>query len=135
MQPENIVRELVERVWNQGELDLLPGFFAETIDHGGRADGVAGLRAWHERDAEVWADQRFEILSLVASAEEDVAIRWRATARHIGQWGPVPPTGKTISWEGVHFFTLRGGKVVAMWAMADVFGKAMQLGAVLEPPQ
>jgi predicted ester cyclase len=132
MSPESIIRELIERVWNQGELGLLPSFFAETVDHGGRADDVAGLRAWHEHDALIWADQRFEILSLVTGGEE-VAIRWRATARHIGQWGPVPATGKTISWDGVHFFTVRDGKVVAMWAMADVFGKAMQLGASLEP--
>jgi predicted ester cyclase len=131
--PERVVRELVERVWNQGELDLLPAIFAETFDHGGRADNAAGLRAWHEQDAQTWADQRFEIVSLVAGGE-GVAIRWRATARHIGQWGPVPPTGKTITWDGVHFFTVREGKVVAMWATADVFGKATQLGAVIGPP-
>jgi predicted ester cyclase len=46
----------------------------------------------------------------------------------------VPPTGKTISWDGVHFFTLRDAKVIAMWAMADVFGKAMQLGAIMSLP-
>jgi len=135
MSPESIIRELVERVWNQGELDLIPGYFAETIDHGGRTDDVAGLRSWHEQDALIWTDQRFDIVSLVSDdSSGQVAVRWHATARQIGQWGPVPPTGKTISWDGVHFFTVRDGKVVAMWAMADVFGKAMQLGAVVQPP-
>lgn len=131
---ESVVRELVERVWNQGRLDLLPEFFAERFDHGGKADDVAGLRAWHEGDAQVWADQRFELIEVIAGGD-DVAIRWRATATHIGQWGPVAATGKTIAWDGVHFFTVRDGKVTAMWAMADVFGKALQLGAVLEPPK
>ena len=130
---ESVVRELVERVWNRGEFERVPEFFAETFDHGGKADDLAGLRAWHEQDARIWADQRFEIVELVAGTD-DVAVRWRATARHIGQWGPVPATGKTISWDGVHFFTVRDGKVVAMWAMADVFGKAVQLGAVMSPP-
>ena len=135
MSSESIIRELVERVWNQGELDLIPAIFAETLDHGGRTDDPAGLRAWHEQDALIWADQRFEIVSLVCDPSGQVAMRWRATAHHIGQWGPVRATGKTISWDGVHFFTVREGKVVAMWAIADVFGKAMQLGAALEPPK
>jgi predicted ester cyclase len=139
MSSEHTIRGLIERVWNGGELDRLPEFFAATIDHGGRPDDPAGLRAWHEQDALTWADQRFEIVSLVGSdaaadGVEHVAVRWRATARQIGQWGPVPPTGKTISWDGVHFFTLRDGRVIAMWAMADVFGKAMQLGAVMSLP-
>jgi predicted ester cyclase len=132
--PESIIRELVEAVWNGGALDRLPEFFADTIDHGGRTDDLAGLRAWHESDALIWADQRFEIVSLVSDGAGQVAMRWRATARQIGQWGPVAATGRSISWDGVHFFTLRDGKVVSMWAMADVFAKASQLGAVISPP-
>ena len=40
-----------------------------------------------------------------------------------------------IAWDGVHFFTVRDGKVTAMGAMIDVFGKASQLGAGVEPPK
>ena len=93
MSSESIVRELIERVWNRGELDLIPDFFSETIDHGGRTDDVAGLRAWHEQDAQVWADRRFDIVSLVSDentgqvAVRQVGVRWRATARQIGQVG------------------------------------------------
>lgn len=138
MSSEQIIRELVERVWNGGELDLIPQFFAKRFDHaspqGNRLDDPAGVRAWHEQDAQLWAEQRFEILKLVGASGQ-VAMRWRATARQVGQWGPVPPTGKTISWEGVHFFTVRDGKIVAMWALADVFAKAMQLGAEMSPPK
>lgn len=124
-------------VWNRGDLDRLPEFFASTFEHGGRSDDVAGLRAWHERDAATWADQHFDIVTLVAEGQPDgrVAMRWRAKARHVGQWGPVAATGKTIEWDGVHFFTLRDGKITQMWAMADVFGKATQLGAVIDPPK
>lgn len=86
MSSGSVVRELIESVWNQGNLDLLPGFFADTIDHGGRTDDVAGLRAWHEQDAQIWAGQRFEVVSLVSDeGSGQVAVRWRATARQIGQ--------------------------------------------------
>lgn len=133
MSAEQIVRDLVERVWNQGNLDELEEFFAPSFDHGGRPDDVAGLRAWHEDDARTWARARYQIMGLV-SQEDRVALRWRATAVHVGQWGPVPATGKTISWDGVHFFTVHNGQIVAVWAMADMFGKAQQLGVIFMPP-
>jgi predicted ester cyclase len=62
-------------------------------------------------------------------------VRWRATARQIGQWGPVPPTDRTIAWDGVHFITVRDGRIVKLWAMADTFAKAVQLGARIAPPE
>ncbi|MEU8080656.1 hypothetical protein AB0B31_34995 [Catellatospora citrea] len=40
--------------------------------------------------------------------------------------GPVPPTGKTITWDGVHFFVVREGRGSAVWAVADLFAKATQ---------
>lgn len=133
MSIEQLVRDLVERVWNDGRLDELDRFFAPTFEHGDRADDVAGLRAWHEAEAAVWADTRYEIQRLVAGGD-GAALHWRATARQIGPWGPVPATGRTITWDGVHFFTVRDGRIVALWATADLFGKAQQLGVTMVPP-
>jgi hypothetical protein len=31
----------------------------------------------------------------------------------------------------VHFFTVRDGRIVALWATADLFGKAQQLGVTM----
>jgi len=132
-QAERLVRDLIDHVWNNGHLDDLEHFFAPTFDHGGREDTPDGIREWHREDAETWAGSRWEILALTGDGER-LAVRWRCTARHAGQWGPVAPTGKTISWEGVHFFTVQSGRIVGMWAMADVFGKALQLGVTLVPP-
>ena len=133
MTAERVVRDLVARVWNGGQIDDLPLFFADSFDHGGRPGTVARLRDWHRSEAAAWADPNYEVVSLVSDGEQ-VALRWRATARHVGVWGPVPPTGRTISWDGVHFFRVSNGRVVAMWAMADVFAKALQLGATVTPP-
>jgi len=132
MTAEAVVRDLVETVWNGNRTEELERFFAPTFDHGGRTDTPDGLRDWHTKDADTWADPAYEIVSLVVDGEQ-VAIRWRATARHIGQWGPVPPTGMTVASEGAHFFTVRDGRIVAMCAVADTFGKAVQLGVRLEP--
>ncbi|WP_144122836.1 ester cyclase [Catellatospora sichuanensis] len=134
MTAEQAVRELIDRVWNGGHTDELERSYADPFDHGGRPDTVAGLRQWHAAEAVTWADTRYEVTSLVSDGEQ-VAVRWRATARQVGAWGPVPPTGKTITWDGVHFFAVRDGRVIAMWAMADVFAKALQLGVTMTPPE
>jgi len=132
MTADAVVRALVETVWNGGRTEELERFFASTFDHDGRTDTPHGLRAWHTNDAAAWADSGYEILSLVVDGEQ-VAVRWRATARHVGQWGPVPPTGITVTWQGAHFFTVRDERIIAMWAVADTFGKAVQLGVRFEP--
>jgi len=131
---ESVVRALVETVWNGGRSEELERFFAPTFDHGGRTDTPDGLRSWHENDAAAWGDSRYEIVGLIADGDQ-VAIRWRATARHIGQWGPVPATGTAVAWDGAHFFTVRDERIVAMWAVADTFGKAVQLGVRFSPPE
>lgn len=133
MTAEQLVRELVALVWNGGRVDELDRFFADPFDHDGRPDSVAGLRAWHEDDAATWADVHYEIMGLVSDGGQ-VALRWQATARHVGAWGPVGPTGATVTWAGAHFFTVQDGQIVALWAVADRFGKALQLGVTLSPP-
>jgi predicted ester cyclase len=134
MNPVDVVRRLVDEVWNGGRLDLLAELYADPFDHGGREDTVAGLLHWHHDDAQTWADIHYEIVDEVC-AGETVALHWRATARQAGPWGPVPPTGRTISWDGVHFITVRAGRIVKLWAMADTFSKATQLGARILPPE
>ena len=50
MSSEQLVRDLVDRVWNGGLLDELDRYFAPTVEHGDRIDDLASLRAWHEAD-------------------------------------------------------------------------------------
>jgi predicted ester cyclase len=81
----------------------------------------------------VWAGTTYEVVTVVSDGSA-VGVRWRARATHIGPWGPVAATGRTVEWDGVHFFTVSEGRVTAIWAMADMFAKAEQLGVVMTPP-
>ena len=60
---------------------------------------------------------------------ESVAGRWDAAAILVAA------TGRSVTWEGVHFFTVHNGQITALWAIADVFNKALQLGVTLVPPE
>lgn len=129
---EDVVRELFG-LWNDGQVNELDRCLAPVVDHDGTLQTLEEIVTWHRQDREVWSGTTYEILSLVSDGRS-VAVRWRAEARHAGPWGPVPPTGRRVSWDGVHFFTVDQGRVVSLWAMADMFAKAQQLGVVMQPP-
>ena len=128
-----VVRALVEDVWNAGDLDALDSLFRDPFDHSGRMDTVEGLRDWHRADAAAWRGTHYEVVEAVSNGNT-VAIRWRATARHVGVWGPVPASGREVTWEGAHFVTVEDGRICRMWALGDTFGKARQLGVRFESP-
>lgn len=134
MTAEQTVRDLIDRVWNGGDTGSLERFYADPFDHGGTPGTIAGLRQWHASEAATWADTRYEVVSLVSDGEQ-VAVRWRATARQVGPWGPTPATGRTITWDGAHFFVVRADRIVAAWPMSDMFAKAVQLGVTMTPPE
>ncbi len=134
MTPASLVLDLVERVWNGGDLDALPAYFAPTIDHDGATVSTDELLAWHRDDAQTWAGTSYVILDCVAD-DAFVALRWRASSTHVGPWGPVPTTGRRVEWTGAHFFHVQDDRIVAMHTVADRFGKAMQLGVSMTPPE
>jgi len=134
MTPTSLVLDLVERVWNGGDLAALPDYFADPYEHDDGTGTVEQLLAWHRDDAETWAGTTYAVLDCVAH-DDAVALRWRASSTHVGQWGAVPSTGRRVEWVGAHFFRVEGGRIVAMHALADRFGKAMQLGVSIAPPE
>ena len=134
MTPVSLVLDLVERVWNGGDLDALPEYFADPFEHDGSTSTVASLVEWHRDDAATWAGTAYVVLDCVATGDA-VALRWRATSTHVGPWGPVPTTGRRVEWMGAHFFRVARARIVAMDALADRFGKAMQLVVLLTPPE
>ena len=133
MTPTSLVLDLVERVWNAGDLDALASYYAPSFDHDGRPSDVEQLRVWHEEDRATWAGTAFSVLECVGS-DDAVALLWRATSTHVGPWGPVPSTGRKVEWVGAHFFRVEGDRIVAFRSLSDRFGKAIQLGAHLAPP-
>jgi predicted ester cyclase len=126
----DVVRRLISDVWNGGRLELLDELFADPFDHDGRPGTADDLRRWHAEDSRVWADARYEIVDWVA-ADGRVAVFWRATARQVGAWGPVPATGREVRWPGMHMFRISGGRIVGMSAVADRLTKALALGATV----
>src|SRR5207248_9468284 len=68
---------------------------------------------------------------MVADGDK-VALRWTARGTHQGPFMGMAPTGKSVSWSGVNFYRLSGGKIVEEWGLVDMLGLLHQLGAL--PP-
>jgi predicted ester cyclase len=132
MTPASLVLELVERVWNGGDLEALSEYYAPTFEYAGGIGTLDELRGWLQADAETWAGSSFVILDCVAS-DDAVALRWRATSTHVGPWGSVQTTGRRVEWTGAHFFRVQDGRIVAVHALEDRLAKATQLGVQITP--
>ena len=128
------VRRLVEMVWNGHDLDLADEIFPPDFDNGpGNPSGPAFVKEWHRSTRDSVPDLRYAVDEILADGNR-VALRWTATGTQHGQFGPVPPTGKAVTYTGVHFLTVKDGRITALWSINDTFGKILQLGVELAPP-
>jgi predicted ester cyclase len=55
------------------------------------------------------------------------------TARHLGEFQGLPPTGKQISLSIMHIDRVADGKIVEHWGQGDALGLMQQLGIVFLP--
>jgi predicted ester cyclase len=75
---------------------------------------------------EALADLDMRIEGMIAEGDL-VAVRLRATAKHVGEFLGYPATGRTITWTGMGWFRIEGGRLRERWNESDVYGIAEQL--------
>jgi len=115
-----------DKAWNQGEVDALDDVLADDYVRIGMLDGRT-----HDRTGmkQVIHDLRHSFpdlhttLDRTVESAEHIAILWRSTGTHRGQYNDVPPTGKRVEASGASFCTLRDGLVVEeveTWNPSDI---------------
>src|SRR5262245_31491941 len=111
------------RVWvdalNRRDLSVAEQTFARdcVIHVTGFAEPVRGLETWKQVVGGFLAafpDLTFTIEEQL-TAGETVVTRWSARGTQTGAFGPVPPTGRAISIDGLIVDHLVGGKVRERW--------------------
>jgi steroid delta-isomerase-like uncharacterized protein len=133
---KNIVRRLVDEVWNKGNLSVADELFAPTYAHHdpstpdvGRGPESEKKRATLYRTA--FPDFRLTIEDLMAEGETVVA-RWSCRGTHKGDLSGIAPTGKQFTISGLSYVRFAGGKMVEGWINWDALGLMQQLGVVPE---
>ena len=128
-----LVRRWVEQIWNAGSLDLIGHFHPPTFDNHGQPSNVEETKQWHIRQRATFPDVRYMIDDMFAT-DDRVAVRWTATATHRGAlWDMIPPTGKTITWTGMHMLRIVNQRIVEVWALANTIAQLQQMGVTLQP--
>ena len=132
--PEAVVRAWITEVWNQGRLERAPDFHPPEFINEGDPSTPADAADWHRRNHETFPDVAYTIDELLVSGER-VTVRWTATGTQSGTlWGIVPPTGRRVTWRGLHLLTVRNARVVEVWAVADLLSILQQLDVGLDLP-
>jgi predicted ester cyclase len=128
-----LVRQWVEQVWNAGNLDLLTHFHPASFDNHGRSTTIEESKQWHLHNRATFPDIHYTIDDAFAT-DDQVAVRWTATATHRGTlWNMIPPTGKTIIWNGMHLLRLANKQIVEVWAVQNTIAQLQQMGVTLQP--
>lgn len=134
---ETTVREFVECI-NEARYDELDEYMtADMTFHPTSAandrdlSGVEAQREWFETTRRAFPDEHYE-LEQVLSDDEFVAVRATITGTHEGEYMGLDPTGKRFEEAMFVLMRMDDGKIAEAWALADIYGTAMQFGLV--PP-
>jgi predicted ester cyclase len=117
---KQLVRRIVDDMFNEGRLDVSPEIFGPSFldrGHEGSAStepGPDGWAAFVKAIREALPDLHATIHNMVA--EGDYVAMWNtATATHQGELFGVAPSGEQIELKDFHFFRFFDGKIVEHW--------------------
>ncbi|HYF91464.1 MAG TPA: ester cyclase [Symbiobacteriaceae bacterium] len=131
----DLVRVWVEQIWNAGHVERLTDFHPPTFENEGHRVTVEEMKQWHIRTRVTFPDIHYTISDIFAT-DDRVAFRWNATATHRGAlWNLIPPTGRSITWNGMHLLRLADGRIIEIWAVQNGVAQLRQMGVTLLPAQ
>jgi steroid delta-isomerase-like uncharacterized protein len=136
MTRKQILRDFLEAVWNQGEVEACDLFLADrytiTHDPGDPWDGQTLDREGFKQRVTIsrapCPDQVFDIQSLT---EEDdrVVVAWLWRATHQGDIAGFPPTGRILTMSGITVYAFEGDRICGHWQAVDRLGLFRRLAA------
>jgi steroid delta-isomerase-like uncharacterized protein len=136
-QNKALVRQMVEEVFNQGNVSLANEFLAPDFLE--REELPAGI----PRDREgvkllttllrsAFPDFKATLEDIVAE-DDRVVIRQTWSGTHQGEFMGVPPTGRKVSFGVIDILRVAGGKCQEHWGQMDTMALMQQLGALPTP--
>jgi steroid delta-isomerase-like uncharacterized protein len=132
----DIVRQFIETVLNQGQIDAAGDFFwedmVEQVPLPGQGPGVEGLKDVLRGLRAAFPDMHWTIHEQIAEGAK-VVTRFDWAGSHRGTFLGVPATGQAVTVWGVVIDRLEGGKIKETRIIMDTLGLMMQLGVVPPP--
>ena len=104
----------------------------DVVRHSQSTPGVVitnllDFKAFLERDATMMEGARVDLEILVAEGDR-VAIYGNFSGTHTGSFGPIEPTGRTVSLNVHAMFRIEDDRIVEIWILWDNVALLTQLG-------
>ncbi|MES2134257.1 MAG: ester cyclase [Bacteroidota bacterium] len=135
MNNETILREFMQKVWNEKDFDAIPQFVDDTytiyLDTGDLWEGKTldhqEFKTRLNFSFNSFPDIHFSIQTAIADGNY-VAITWIMTGTNLGNIGDFPPTGKSIKTNGSTIYHFKNGKICGHSQVFDRTIVMKQLG-------
>ena len=134
-----IDREFVDKVYNEGKLDLIEKYIAEDFVDSSPgappdAKGPAFVRKQAEGTFAIFPDLKFADEDVIAEGDR-VVIRWSSTSTFSGKMGEIAGDGRPVRVEGISIMRMKDGKIAQSWDIVDRIGMLTQMGFTMTPPK
>jgi steroid delta-isomerase-like uncharacterized protein len=138
-QNKALVREMVEEVFNRGNMSKADDFLAsDFVEREVLPPGIPsnreGVKLLASALRSAFPDFKATIDDMVAEGDK-VVVRQTWSGTHKGEFMGIPPTGKSVSFGVIDIIRIAGGKGVEHWGQMDSMGMMEQLGAIPAPGQ
>lgn len=118
---KQLVRRMIEEVWNGHSLENLSAFIGDEL--------LAEALEHDQQFLTAFPDVHITIEDLIGEGDKVVA-RLLASATNLGPFAGQPPTGRQVQFRSIRIFRIVNDKIVETWAMQDRLGLMEQLGLV-----
>lgn len=136
MEVHELLKRFNEEVFGEGRIALTDELVhPEFVDHTavqGIPPDREGLKGFVETVHGAFGDTHATMERIIVS-DDQVAWRWRMTAKHTGEFMGIAATGNEIEITGNDLGVMRDGKLAEMWSEMDMLSLMAQLGAVEMP--
>lgn len=120
---KELVRRYFDERWNHRNLDVCDELLP-SADIDGAKEFVRSTHA-------TFGNTQLTVLDLLAEGNQ-VAVHWDFTGTHQGDFLGVAATGKTVTYQGIAWLRIEGGKIVNDVAYWDNLLILQQLGVAPE---
>jgi len=125
--------------WNKGKAAAMKALdetcATNIVWHDVTGEDIRGLKGFKKSMDEffnAFPDQHFAVDDMIAEGDK-VAVRYKITGTHKGEFMGIPPTNKKITLTAIEIDRIVGGKFVEGWISFDTLGMMQQLGLAPTP--
>jgi steroid delta-isomerase-like uncharacterized protein len=131
-----LAKRYIDELVNKGDFSKIDEILAEDVQfklmQAPNLVGRDAVRGYLERMRGAFTNLNLEVVRELAN-DNTVALRWRWTGTHTGEYNGVPASGNKVDEYGIDMFEFWNGKIRSIHVVANQLGLTNQLRATPAP--